>query len=242
MKGYQEDGSPAVTPRRALIDEIEALPVRDAFGRVTAVQGLLVEVESLLSRVGVGARFIIRAASGRNVACEVVGFHGEPPTCGDTPTVFTECPRLPECAGPGVGEGAITGVFTVPVQGDDHDEPVADAVHAIVDRHGVMGRSIAGCGRYSAINVLKSVSRTMPRAVPESRRPLVSRVRRLLSLYADSEELIRRGAGRKGSDPDVDEAIRLQPAFAVLAQDKAQNMGLEERGASLTRVEGGDGQ
>ncbi len=241
MKGYQEDGSPAVTPRRALIDEIEALPVRDAFGRVTAVQGLLVEVESLLSRVGVGARFIIRAASGRNVACEVVGFRGEPALMRHQ-AAFPECPWLLECAGPGVGEGAITGVFTVPVQGDDHDEPVADAVHAIVDRHGVMGRSIAGCGRYSAINVLKSVSRTMPRAVPESRRPLVSRVRRLLSLYADGEELIRRGAGRKGSDPDVDEAIRLQPAFAVLAQDKAQNMGLEESCASLTRIEGGDGQ
>ena len=82
----------------------------------------------------------------------------------------------------------------------------------------------------------------MPRAVPESQRPLVSRVRRLLSLYADSEQLIRRGACRKGSDPDVDEAIRLQPAFVVLAQDKAQNMGLEESCASLTRIEGGDGQ
>ena len=454
MKGYQEDGSPAVTPRRALIDEIEALPVRDAFGRVTAVQGLLVEVESLLSRVGVGARFIIRAASGRNVACEVVGFRGEralclpfapregvrkgcpawiaateptvkpseawlgrvvnalgepidgkgplplgpspqalkappppaharsrvgapidlgvralnafvtccrgqrlgifagsgvgksvllsmlarntesdvaviglvgergrevqeflvedlgqegldrsvvvvatsdepalmrrqaayltlaiaehfrdrglhalvlmdsltrfaqaqreiglavgepPTTRGYTPTVFTELPRLLERAGPGVGEGAITGLFTVLVEGDDHNEPVADAVRAIVDGHVVMERSIAERGRYPAINVLKSVSRTMPRAVPEPRRPLIARARRMMSLYADMEELIRLGAYRKGSDPDVDEAIRLQPAFdALLAQDKAESTGLEESYVRLERiVAGGDGQ
>src|SRR3712207_746654 len=126
MKGYQEDGSPAVTPRRAHIDENEALPVRDAFARVTAVQGLLVEVESPLSWMGVGARSIIQAASGRNVACEMVGLRGEPALMRHK-AAFPECPRLLECAGPGVGEGAITGVFTVPVQGDDHDEPVADA-------------------------------------------------------------------------------------------------------------------
>ncbi len=244
MKGYREDGPPAVTPLRALIDEIEALPVPDAFGRVAAVQGLLVEVAGPLSRMGVGARLIIDAASGRNVACEVVGLRGEPPTRGDMLTMVPECPRLLECAGPGVGEGAITGLFTVLVEGDDHNEPVADAVRAIVDGHVVMERSIAERGRYPAINVLKSVSRTMPRVVPESRPLLISGAQRLMSLHADAEELIRLGGCRKGSDPDVDEAIRLQPAFdAFLAQDKAESTGLEESYVRLERiVAGGDGQ
>lgn len=156
---------------------------------------------------------------------------GEPPASkGYTPTVFTELPRLLERAGPGrVGQGSITGLFTVLVEGDNHNEPVADAVRGILDGHIVMERQIAERGRYPAINVLKSVSRTMPRAIPEVRRPAITEAKRLMATYGDMEELIRLGAYRKGSSPEVDEAIRLNPAFeAFLQQGKDESTSLGE--------------
>lgn len=156
---------------------------------------------------------------------------GEPPTSkGYTPTVFTELPRLLERAGPGTeGQGAITGLFTVLVDGDNHNEPVADAVRGILDGHIVMERAIAERGRYPAVNVLKSVSRTLPRATPEEQRPVVREAKRLMATYADMEELIRLGAYRKGSNPDVDLAIDLNADFeAFLTQGKDEQTGLSE--------------
>ena len=146
---------------------------------------------------------------------------GEPPTAkGYPPTVFTELPRLLERAGPGlVNSGSVTGLFTVLVEGDDHNEPIADAVRGILDGHIVMERAIAERGRYPAINVLRSISRTMPGCVPEDFRPTLTRARELMSVFADMEELIRLGAYRKGSDPKVDRAIALNPALeAFLSQ------------------------
>ena len=133
---------------------------------------------------------------------------GEPPTAkGYTPTVFTELPRLLERAGPGTEAGTITGIFTVLVDGDDHNEPVADAVRGILDGHIVMERAIAERGRYPAINVLKSVSRTMPRSADPIYLPAITRARQVMATYADMEELIRLGAYRPGSSAEVDEAI-----------------------------------
>ncbi|WP_417686949.1 flagellar protein export ATPase FliI [Roseibium sp.] len=164
---------------------------------------------------------------------------GEPPTSkGYTPTVFTELPRLLERAGPGtVGSGSITGLFTVLVEGDNHNEPVADAVRGILDGHVVMERQIAERGRYPAINVLKSVSRTMPRCVPPEQLPVLRKAKQLLSTYTDMEELIRLGAYRKGSDPMVDEAIaRFEPMEAFLNQGKDEATSLDEGYSQLANL------
>jgi flagellum-specific ATP synthase len=163
---------------------------------------------------------------------------GEPPTAkGYTPTVFTELPRLLERAGPGTGEGTITGIFSVLVEGDDHNEPVADAVRAILDGHIVMERQIAERGRYPAINVLKSVSRTMPRAANPAFLPLLARARQVMATYADMEELIRLGAYRPGSSAEVDEAIRLHgPLEQFLAQNKDDATSLEQGYQRLEQI------
>ena len=154
---------------------------------------------------------------------------GEPPTAkGYTPTVFTELPKLLERAGPGSDKGTITGIFTVLVDGDDHNEPVADAVRGILDGHIVMERSIAERGRYPAINVLKSVSRTMPRSCDPAFLPVITRGRQVMATYSDMEELIRLGAYRAGSSSEVDEAIRLNPAledFLRQAKDEVTSLG-----------------
>ena len=156
---------------------------------------------------------------------------GEPPTAkGYPPTVFTELPRLLERAGPGlVNSGSVTGLFTVLVEGDDHNEPIADAVRGILDGHIVMERAIAERGRYPAINVLRSISRTMPGCVPVKVRPVLQAARELMSVFADMEELIRLGAYRKGSDPKVDRAIAINPALeAFLTQQREERTSIAD--------------
>ncbi|MBX3512953.1 MAG: flagellar protein export ATPase FliI [Xanthobacteraceae bacterium] len=166
---------------------------------------------------------------------------GEPPTAkGYTPTVFSELPRLLERAGPGPDQGTITALFTVLVDGDDHNEPVADAVRGILDGHIVMERAIAERGRYPAINVLKSVSRTMPKSSDPAFYPAVVKAKQVLATYGDMEELIRLGAYRQGSSPEVDEAIRLQPALeAFLSQGKEEKTNLGDGYRALAQIVAG---
>ncbi len=145
----------------------------------------------------------------------------EPPaTKGYTPSVFAELPRLLERAGPGgPGQGSITALCTVLVEGDDHDEPVADAVRGILDGHIVLDRAIAEAGRYPAINILRSVSRALPGCNSGEENTVIEAARRRLADYDRMGELIRLGAYRSGSDADIDAAIRLQPALSgFLAQ------------------------
>ena len=163
---------------------------------------------------------------------------GEPPTAkGYTPTVFSELPRLLERAGPGPDAGTITGLFTVLVDGDDHNEPIADAVRGILDGHVVMQRAIAERGRYPAINILKSISRTMPRSADPEFLPIITRAKQIMATYADMEELIRLGAYRPGSSAEVDEAIRLHgPLEAFLGQRKDEATTLAEGYQQLASI------
>ena len=123
----------------------------------------------------------------------------------------------------------LAGVYTAPdpLEGDDHNEPIADAVRGILDGHIVLERSIAERGRYPAVNVLRSLSRTMPNCNSDAEIDIVRRARQHLSVYEDMAELIRLGAYRKGTDPAVDEAIRLYPAIeAFLGQKRGEHSDL----------------
>ena len=163
---------------------------------------------------------------------------GEPPASkGYTPTVFAELPKLLERAGPGTNRGSITGLFTVLVDGDDHNEPVADAVRGILDGHIVLDRSIAERGRYPAVNILRSISRTMPDCNSEDETIIINKAKKYLSTYEDMAELIRLGAYKKGSDPTVDEAMFFYPHVeGFIAQTKHEKVTLEDCYKGLTDI------
>jgi flagellum-specific ATP synthase len=164
---------------------------------------------------------------------------GEPPTTrGYTPSVFAELPKLLERAGPGIsGQGNITGLFSVLVEGSDMDEPIADAVRGILDGHIVLERKIAERGRFPAVNVLKSVSRTMMVCNSEIENDLIRKARKYMALYEDMEELIRIGAYRKGSDPETDMAIELVEEFETfLSQKPYEQSNLHEGYEQLANI------
>ncbi|MCQ4159946.1 flagellar protein export ATPase FliI [Roseomonas sp. GC11] len=164
---------------------------------------------------------------------------GEPATARSyTPSVFTELPALLERAGPGPeGEGDITAIFTVLVDGDDHDEPISDAVRGILDGHIVLDRRIGERGRWPALDVLRSVSRALPRCHTPEENALLAQARRLIGTYADMAEMIRLGAYRQGSDAGVDAAIERHPALeALLGQGIDERSGSEEAFARLKDI------
>jgi flagellum-specific ATP synthase len=164
---------------------------------------------------------------------------GEPATARSyTPSVFTELPALLERAGPGPeGEGDITAVFTVLVDGDDHDEPIADAVRGILDGHIVLDRRIGERGRWPAIDVLRSVSRALPRCHSAEENALLAQGRQMMAAYADMADMIRLGAYRSGSDATVDTAIRHHPALeAFLSQGVGETTSSAEAFAGLAAI------
>lgn len=153
-----------------------------------------------------------------------------PATKGYTPSVFTELPKLLERAGPGEKSdktGYITGVFTVLVDGDDHNEPISDAVRGILDGHIVLDRAIAERNHFPAINLLKSISRTVPGCHFGTERNVITKARQVLSTYNDMADMIRIGAYKKGANAEVDEAISLitkMNAFTAQNFDECESL------------------
>ncbi|MFH7320331.1 FliI/YscN family ATPase [Desulfurivibrio sp. D14AmB] len=146
------------------------------------------------------------AMSSREVGLAI----GEPPTSrGYTPSVFGQLPKLLERAGTCQDKGSITGIFTVLVEGDDMNEPIADAVRSIVDGHIVLSRDLAAQGHYPAIEVMGSVSRCMTDVAAREQLQAAQRFLEVLALYRRSEDLINIGAYAKGSNPKIDNAVAM---------------------------------
>ncbi len=154
---------------------------------------------------------------------------GEPPaTRGFTPSVFTEMPKLLErCANS--DKGTITGFYTVLVEGDDLDEPVADNAEGFLDGHIILDRKLAEANHYPAINILKSISRLANKISTPEARKVAGFIRNKMAVYTEAEDLINVGAYARGTNPEIDEAIKKLPEIKkFLIQDIDEKSGFED--------------
>uniref|UniRef100_UPI002ADD7724 FliI/YscN family ATPase n=1 Tax=Tepidiforma sp. TaxID=2682230 RepID=UPI002ADD7724 len=163
---------------------------------------------------------------------------GEPPTArGYPPSVFSMLPHLMERAGPGA-RGSITAVYTVLVDGDDMEEPIADLARATLDGHIVLRRSLAAAGHYPPIDVLQSVSRLMDRVAEPRHREAARRLRQLLAAYEEARDLVAIGAYSRGADSTLDRALDLLPAInAFLRQQPREMTPFEDTVAALCALD-----
>ena len=196
----------------------------------TSDQSPLMRIRAALSAVTLAEHF---AAQGKHVllvldsltrfamAAREIGLAaGEPATAkGYTPSVFTRLAKLVERCG-NFAVGSITAFYTVLMEGDDQQDPLVDAVRSLLDGHVVLSRSMAAEGWFPPIDVLDSISRLMPAVTEAPHREAAALVRRLLSAYARSEDLVRIGAYKPGSDEDLDRALQARPLLRdFMAQD-----------------------
>ena len=165
---------------------------------------------------------------------------GEPPaTKGYPPSVFARMPQLVERAGNGdrPGSGSITAFYTVLVEGDDHNDPIADAARAILDGHIVLSRQLAESGQYPAIDIEASISRLTPQITNVEQQARIQAFRKSYSLFQQNRDLINVGAYQAGSDPEIDQAIAMQPRLIqFLSQDMNQAVSLEQSYTQLQQI------
>jgi len=205
----------------------------------TSDQSPLLRMRAALAATTIAEFF---AAKGRHVllvldsltrfamaASEIGLAAGEPPTAkGYTPSVFTRLARLVERTGQ-FQAGSITAFYTVLMEGDDQQDPLVDAVRSLLDGHLVLSRSLASEGWYPPIHVLDSISRLMPAVTQPGHRDQSALVRRLLAVYARSEDLVRIGAYKAGADPDLDRALRARAAMRnFMTQDSQERTSFSE--------------
>jgi flagellum-specific ATP synthase len=160
---------------------------------------------------------------------------GEPPTTrGYTPSVFAMLPRLLERSGP-AARGSITGMYTVLVEGDDMNEPVADAVRSILDGHIVLSRKLAARNHWPAIDVLESISRLMIQVADPQQKLAAAKILEHLAVYRDAEDLINIGAYVKGSNPRIDTALKKIDGITEFLKQNIEDSGNPE--AALKRLQ-----
>lgn len=216
------DDSPLVRIRAALVATAIAEYFKDAGAQVLLIM-------DSLTRFAMAQREISLVA-------------GEPPsTKGYTPSVFALLPRLLERAGNFATGGSITGFYTVLVEGDDMNEPIADAVRSILDGHIVLSRTLAARNHYPCIDVLHSASRLFSQVSTKEQAAAAARVRELLATYERSEDLINIGAYQKGSNPRLDEAIAQYDRInTYLKQDRHEPAALQASVERLAREFGAE--
>jgi flagellum-specific ATP synthase len=201
----------------------------------TSDQSPLMRMRAALSATTIAEYF---AAQGKHVllvldsltrfamAAREVGLAaGEPPTNkGYTPSVFSRLARLVERAGQ-FRAGSITAFYTVLMEGDDQQDPIVDAVRSLLDGHVVLSRAMAAEGWYPPIELLDSISRLMPAVTQPAHREQAALLRKMLAVYARSEDLVRIGAYKPGSDPDLDRALRARAAMRTfMTQDSREQV------------------
>ena len=154
---------------------------------------------------------------------------GEPPVArGYTPSIYSELPKLLERSG-NFEEGSITGIYTVLVEGDDANEPISDTVRGIIDGHIMLSRKVAARNHYPAIDILSSVSRLMNDIVTPEHKAATGKLRRLLSVYESNRDLVSIGAYKKGTNPELDDALeRIDRIYGFLQQKTDESFSLDE--------------
>ncbi|HIJ74521.1 MAG TPA: FliI/YscN family ATPase, partial [Candidatus Hydrogenedentes bacterium] len=162
---------------------------------------------------------------------------GEPPTTkGYPPSVYALLPKLLERAGTSPN-GSITGFYAVLVEADDLNEPIGDACRSILDGHVALSRDLASKGHYPAVDVLQSISRVMIDVVPQEHQDLAQRIRAMLAVYRDAEDLVNIGAYVQGSNPEIDTALKLMPGLRTfLRQGLYEHAAFDEVVPKMKRV------
>ena len=216
---FLEDALGAEGRKRAVVivstsDESPLLRMRAALGATSVAEYFAAQGQHVLLVLDSLTRFAMAAR-------EIGLAAGEPPTAkGYTPSVFSKLAKLVERTGQ-FRTGSITAFYTVLMEGDDQQDPIVDAVRSFVDGHIVLSRSMAAEGWYPPIQILDSVSRLMPAIVSPEHRREAGFVRKMLSVYARGEDLIRIGAYKTGGDPELDRAAALRPEIRAFLQQEA---------------------
>ncbi len=215
----------------ATSDQSPLMRVRAAFLAMSVAEFFSQQNKDVLFMMDSVTRF---AMAQREIGLSV----GEPPSSkGYTPSCFALLPKLLERAGTFEGMGSITGLYTVLVEGDDLDDPVADSVRSIVDGHIVLDRRLANKNHFPAIDVLQSTSRVMPKVTDENHQWAASELRDLISQYREVEDLINIGAYKSGANPKIDRAILLHDHITeYLKQKIGENFSYEEITQLLTQI------